>query len=116
MLIDAVTNDNIAQARAAICAGVSQTELDQALAKAAWLGSRPLVALLLEHGASSNPTPECAWSALFAAIEQYDVDLVRFLLANGADPNCWTSDGCSPLHSSVDIEGDAARQGRREPS
>jgi ankyrin repeat protein len=47
-------------------------------------------------------------SELLDAIENFDEERVRHLLASGADPNVRGYEGITPLHLAVDIEAEDA--------
>jgi hypothetical protein len=64
------------------------------------------IRLLLDHGAAVNPQEKDGWTALCWAVYQPAPprgqsdgvkDIVRLLLAYGANPNLPTHDGCTPL-------------------
>ena len=56
------------------------------------------------------PLNECGWTALHFAVENYYVDLVVFLLKQGANPNRADFSGTTPLHLAIDVEADSASQ------
>lgn len=64
----------------------AQPDHTSALVLAAHSGNGEVAALFLEHGANPNAFGS-GYSALHAAILRSDLDLVKALLAHGADPN-----------------------------
>ena len=68
------------------------------LSHASVLGSSiPLVKLLLHYGASLNIPNCCKKVPIMVAIENQDLAMVNFLLANKVDLNCKDLDGLTPL-------------------
>ncbi len=64
---------------------------------------------LINSGVSPNVNGE-NWNPLHAAIENMQVEVIKFLVKIGADPNAKIS-GMTPLHHALDIEMDYATQG-----
>ena len=52
--------------------------------------------LILENPAYTNCQPSGRWTALHQAGLAGDVDMVKFLIARGADVTCTTTDGSTP--------------------
>ena len=53
---------------------------------------------MVEQGANVNAKDKGGWTALaFASINMEDIQMVRLLLANGADPNIDLGYGLRPL-------------------
>ena len=53
------------------------------------------------------------WSLLDYAVEHMRIDIIEWLIANGADVNLRGSDGGTALHHAVDIDIDSANQSNR---
>jgi ankyrin repeat protein len=66
------------------------------LGTAAFVRSAPLAALLLDAGADVNRAGAGGFTALHSAAQSDDEELVRLLLARGADPLVETADGRRP--------------------
>ncbi len=66
------------------------------LGTAAFVRSTRLAQLLLDAGADVNGEGEGGFTALHTAAQNGDEDLVRLLLARGADPDRVTTDGKRP--------------------
>jgi uncharacterized protein len=67
------------------------------LGTAAFVSSIPLARLLLDAGANVNGQGEGGFAALHTAAENGDEELVRLLLARGADSNLATAQGKRPV-------------------
>jgi ankyrin repeat protein len=80
--------------------------------------------LLIKAGANVNlltsQTPYSKYdvrsckTALTVAVESYDVEMVKLLLANGADVNLTCNDGNKPLHYAIEISDYVASNEKRE--
>jgi ankyrin repeat protein len=92
-------------ARLLLEAGADPNELQpdnlSALVLAAHSGNGAVARLLLEHGADPNGF-ESGYAALHAAVLRSDVDLVKALLARGADPNRRTIKGTPMRRDTTD--------------
>lgn len=72
------------------------------LAKAAFNGNVPIAKLLIEAGASINEKDNNNLTALYYAADVVSPELVRMLLAAGANPNAQTTaTGNTPLHAII---------------
>ncbi|KAJ5758931.1 hypothetical protein N7520_006087 [Penicillium odoratum] len=70
---------------------------------AARKGMIAMTRLLCEHGADINvSTQSHQWTPLNAASDLGHVDVVKFLIGNGADMTIRTDHGWTPLHSAAD--------------
>lgn len=78
------------------------------LVQAAFAGNLILVQKLVQAGADINAMGK-HWNPLHAAIENEQVTIIKYLLANGADIE-YDCNGMRPLHHAIDIEIDAATQ------
>jgi len=74
-----------------------------ALVEAAHSGQQAVAMLLLEKGANPNAS-EVGYTALHAAVLRGGLDLVRSLLAHGADPNLRMTRGTPVRRNSEDFE------------
>ena len=54
---------------------------------AAFEGNLPVVQAFLDVGVDINQALLVGWNALHAAIENMQIEVVKYLLAAGADPN-----------------------------
>jgi hypothetical protein len=69
-----------------------------ALMAAASNGGHPeIVHLLIEQGANVNVRGELGWTALIWAAREGDIETVKYLLSQGADPNVKALDGKSTV-------------------
>ena len=77
------------------------------LHRAAQFGRHDLADLLLRHGADVNARAHngIASTPLLCAVIGQHLDLVKYLIARGADVNLATSEGATPLHKAA-IGGD----------
>ena len=98
-LLFAARNGDAESARLLLSAGADANDHMpdgiSALVLAAHSGQGKVGALLLEKGANPN-SAEIGYTALHAAVLRSDVDLVKALLAHGADPNIRMTKG-TPL-------------------
>jgi len=78
------------------------------LAQASFEGDLDLVRSLVEAGANVDEMGR-NWNPLHASIEGMQTEVLRYLLASGADKEYMCS-GMRPLHHAIDIEIDAATQ------
>lgn len=89
-LLDAVARRDHEKARRALTAGVSPDAADSygvtALLRAAGLGDRAMVELLLEHGADVDKSSDQGNTPLMLAAARGHAEIVRDLLHAGADP------------------------------
>ena len=79
----------------------SQPDGVSALVLAAHSGNGPVAALLLEHGADPNADGS-GYTALHAAVLRSDLDLVKKLLARGANPNARMTKGTPMRRDTTD--------------
>jgi ankyrin repeat protein len=89
---------------------IDPDDLANALSIGAFRGDCAIVQLLLDFGADPNARPSGHWPAIYCAIEQQALNMVRLLAKHGADVNLPIENGFTPLHLAVDIEGDSAWQ------
>jgi ankyrin repeat protein len=61
---------------------------------------------VLAHPESVNSSSPTGLSALDAAIEADNADILRFLLEHGADPNSLGGANCPPIHLAIDAAAD----------
>ncbi|WP_145112063.1 ankyrin repeat domain-containing protein [Gimesia panareensis] len=89
--------------------------LEDALIHEVWRQDLSAVQRLLEAGANPN-LPGRGWSSAIACAGENDEtgDIVRALVASGADINLQDSNGYTPLYHAVDIAIDGACQQNRE--
>lgn len=85
-------------------ANVNDTAPDghSALVLAAHSGQGAVAALLLDRGANAN-ADGAGYTALHAAVLRGDLDLVKALLAHGANPNARTTNGTPRRRESADF-------------
>ena len=69
-----------------------------ALCRAAMIGHKDVVQVLLDRGADYNTVDNGGWTPLHQAARHGHKDVVQLLLDNGADPNKADRDGHTPLH------------------
>jgi uncharacterized protein len=104
-LLFAARQGDLASARLLVAAGADVNDTapigTSALVVAAHSGHGALAAFLLEKGADAN-TAGAGYTALHAAIVRGDLDLIKLLLARGADPKARFTKGTK-----------AARQGKQ---
>ena len=60
--------------------------------------NRPIISLLLRHGADVNFSRGVGYTPLHSAVNDLDVDLVRMLLDAGSDPNADDKYGTPVMH------------------
>jgi ankyrin repeat protein len=60
-----------------------------------------VVTWLLDHGADPNDRSS-AWTPLMGAATAHDVEMVKLLLARGANPNLVNADGLTPIGAAAD--------------
>lgn len=72
------------------------------LGTAAFVRSVPLAGLLLDAGADVNGRGDGGFTALHSAAQSGDEELVRLLLARGADPSLSTAQGARPADLATD--------------
>jgi hypothetical protein len=67
--------------------------------EAPWMGSLNQLERCLAVGMDRNMVVTCrGWTRLHVAVLEKEVEVVRLLLAHGADPNARDYQGCAPLH------------------
>jgi Ankyrin repeats (3 copies) len=69
----------------------ARANVGQVLAEAAMLRKRAIVARILENGEHPDERPFPAGSALAMAVQNADIEMVKMLLARGADPDFTTN-------------------------
>src|SRR4029077_9252821 len=113
-LLFAVRTGDVESARLLLKAGAdandSQPDGVGALVLAAHSGNGGVAALLLEHGADPNALGS-GYTALHAAILRSDVNLVKALLARGANPNLRMTKGTPMRRDTTDWNLPAALVG-----
>ena len=89
----------------------SHATLEDALVHEVWRQDLSAVQRLLESGANPN-LPGRKWSSAIACAGECDEigDIVRALVAAGADINIQDAQGLTPLHHAVDIAIDGTIQ------
>ena len=80
------------------------------LVEAAFRGDLEAVRCLLDSGARVDEPDGLGKTALHAAIEGANVDVIAFLIDRGANVNGAPGDEWTPLFHAIDVEGDAASQ------
>ncbi len=114
LLISAIEKGDIETARVLLEIGVdpNQTNVDphwiwnlaehspkRPLSVACETGNLEMVQLLIDYGATAADQGKTSWSPLREALWYYqpdDIEIVRLLLENGADP-CWEESGSLPM-------------------
>lgn len=93
----------------------SQATLEDALVHEVWRLDLCAIQRLLRSGANPN-LPGRTWSSAIACAAENDAtgDIVRLLVANGADVNLQNEQGLTPLHYAVDVAIDGTIQQNRE--
>jgi ankyrin repeat protein len=61
---------------------------------------------LLAAGTDINAANDSGWTPLYFAIENMQLESIKFLLENGAHPNQKDWAGMTPLHLAIDVEQD----------
>ncbi len=89
---------------------MNKRSLSEKLKEAAFSGDAAQVLLLLEAGADVDEMGR-NWNPLHAAIEEDHLEVVRILLAAGANPD-FQIDGFSALHHAIDVQMDGYQQMR----
>ncbi len=89
----------------------SHATLEDALVHEVWRQDLPAIQRLLQAGANPN-LPGCAWSSAIACSGENDDtgEIVRVLVAAGADINIQDARGLTPLHHAVDVAIDGTIQ------
>jgi hypothetical protein len=89
----------------------SHATLEDALVHEVWRHNLAAIHRLLKSGANPN-LPGRAWSSAIACAGENDEtgDIVRALVAGGADINIQNEQGLTPLHYAVDIAIDGTIQ------
>jgi ankyrin repeat protein len=85
------------------------------LSNAVWAGDLPGVDAAIRAGIDVNAADGHRPPPLHLAIEQMEVEIVRRLIAAGAELNHDLGEGWTPLVHAVDIESDAAWQAGLTP-
>ena len=83
--------------------------MDDRLARAIVTGNMPDVRLYVRTAGDADAREGNGMSALELAIEHMQLDIIRYLLRVGANPNSRDAFGQTPLHWAVDIECEDAR-------
>jgi uncharacterized protein len=91
----------------------SDKDYTERLVQAAFEGKMEEVRDLVHLGADIDAVGR-NWNPLHAAIENMNVEIVRYLLGEGADPN-FMYGGMRPLHHAIDVEADSASQANALP-
>jgi ankyrin repeat protein len=86
------------------------------LSDAVWAGDLSTVDGLIADGADVNVADLPHMPPLHLAIEQMWLEIVRRLIAAGADVNKRREDGWTPLMHAIDIESDSASQLGKAPN
>ncbi|KAH7019752.1 ankyrin repeat-containing domain protein [Ilyonectria destructans] len=73
--------------------------------EAATTGQKDIVELLLSFGADINYAPDEVYNALTGSCLSSDMDMAKFLLEHGADPNALSQECVSPLSAAASTEG-----------
>ncbi len=95
--VQALVRDNPALANAYAPDGFTP------LALASFLGHRPIVETLLEHGANPNLAAQNSMMVmpLHSAAASRQLDIARLLISHGAQPDARQTGGYSPLHEAA---------------
>jgi serine/threonine protein kinase len=99
-LVSAAETGRVADVRRLLAAGASPGSRKgpfTALTRASLFGHEPVVAVLLEAGASVDENDESIGTPLYLAVAANHDSLARMLLERGADPNLAPSWGQTPL-------------------
>jgi ankyrin repeat protein len=89
-------------------------EAEAALALAVAEGYFAIVQLLVQCGVNVNSSgSRDEWTPLHNAIENYQIDVVAYLLENGAELDLPDQQGNTALHWAIDIEVDSWQQDYR---
>lgn len=79
----------------------SRLEMIDELLQACGKGELDEVSRLLDSGVSPSSANKIGYTPLMSAASSYRVEVLKLLLARGADPNSRTADGLSALHCAV---------------
>ncbi len=79
----------------------SRLEMIDELLQACGKGELDEVNRILDSGVSPSSANRIGYTPLMSAASSYRVEVLKVLLARGADPNSRTSDGLSALHCAV---------------
>jgi len=79
----------------------SRLEMIDELLQACGKGELDEVNRILDSGVSPNSANKIGYTPLMSAASSYRVEVLKLLLARGADPNARASDGLSALHCAV---------------
>lgn len=86
-------------------------ELSAALHQAARLGRVAFVGALVGAGAPVDaPASPGSWRPIHTAVEHRQLEVIRELVACGADINAKSENGMTPLHLAVDVVADSVEQ------
>ncbi len=82
---------------------MSVSETNSALDEAVGHSDYPLMVQLLKSGVKRDSLNEVGMTPLILAVFRGDLEAVELLLLHGADPNCPSDDGLSPLWYAEDF-------------